>query len=140
MRGIEAACAGRLGRDPEQRTIKAANSMVVLNLAVDVDDGADAVWLKVLAFNAEAEKAATMAKGSRCYVEGRISLEQWTTQAGEPRASLTLMARLVQPMGQIGRKRPRKPRATQGAPDTDSHRAAIAAQAPADDFDDPISS
>lgn len=118
MKGIEACANGRLGRDPESRQTKAGNTMAVLNLAVD-DDGDDTTWLKVLAFNDQAVRAATMAKGSRCYVEGALKLEQWTSQAGEHRAGLTLLARLVQPMGQIGRQRPKPPRARQVAASDD---------------------
>ena len=45
------------------------------------------------------------------YCEGRLTLRPWTDADGKARAGLSLAASLVQPMGQIGRPRPRsKPR------------------------------
>ena len=48
-------------------------------------------------------------KGTRVYLEGRLRLEQWTGQDGVLRSTLKLTAWAVQPMGQIGRQRPRQP-------------------------------
>lgn len=109
MRGIEAAFCGFLARNAEARTTKAGNAMAVLN--VGVPDGGEAgagdvAWLKVLAFNELAEgPAQALTKGAQIYVEGQLKLERWATKKGQERTGLTVLARLVQPLGQIARRR-----------------------------------
>ncbi len=49
------------------------------------------------------------------YCEGRIRLNQWTGKDGEPRAGLQLTAWVLQPLGQIGRRGPRRQPAAAGS-------------------------
>ena len=84
--------------------------MVVLSVAVDEGEGeagpAATTWTKVLAFGDQAETAAELTKGAEVYVEGRLRFEHWTDKEGAARTGLTVLARLVQPVGRIGRRRP----------------------------------
>ena len=94
--GIEVALTGRLGRPPEPRTTRAGNPMLILNLAVDEGDDADA--------------CCDLEPGARVYFEGRLKAEAYLPRdGGEPRVSLTVLCRLAQPLGRIGRRRPRRP-------------------------------
>ena len=131
MKGIDCALTGRLARDAETRQTKAGKAMVILNLAVDEGGDDDAVtWVKALVFEDQAEAAAKLTKGAEVYVEGRLKAEAWSGREREPRVSLTVLCRVAQPMGRIGRKRPPRP-AVERAP----------TPAGADDeppFDDPV--
>ena len=55
--------------------------------------------------------------GARVYVEGRVKAEAYTPRdGGGPRVSLTVLCRVAQPMGRIGRRRPQtRDRAPAGA-------------------------
>jgi single stranded DNA-binding protein len=134
MRGIDAALTGRLARDAETRTTKAGRAMVVLNLAVDEGgDDAPPTWVKVLAFEDRAEACAALTKGALVYAEGRLKAEAYMPRdGGEPRASLTVLARQVVPMGQIGRRRPAAgPPARAEASGSGSYRPAAPQRPPA---------
>ena len=110
MKGIDAAFCARLTRDAETRTTKAGKPRVVLSLAVDEGGDDDAVtWVKALVFEDQAEAVAKLTKGAEVDVEGRLKAEAWSGREGEPRVSLTVLARQVVPMGQIGRRRPPRP-------------------------------
>ena len=113
MRGIECALCGFLARDAEARTTKTGKPMAILN--VGVTDGGesesegnagDITWAKVLVFNERAEAVQGLTKGARIYVEGQLKLDRWTAADGAERSSLTVLAQLVQPLGQIGKRRP----------------------------------
>ena len=138
---IEAAFTARLGRDAELRNVK-GGTLAMLSFSVAVEDRAtttdgegEAHWVRVVRFGPDAETLAPrLTKGERVYVEGRLKLDHWTGQDGAERTGLGVVASLIQPLGQIGRRRPKKPPV-----------AAKAAQASADSsagegapFDDPL--
>ena len=116
MNGIEACFVGRLGRDAELRHVKSGTMpMVSFSVAVEEKvqtDDAPAVWVRCVAFNDLAEQMAErLVKGTRCYVEGRLSVDLWQPDDGRPpRVNIQVVANVVQPMGQIGRQRPRQTR------------------------------
>jgi single-stranded DNA-binding protein len=84
-----------------------------LSFSVAVGESDDVQWLQVAAFGAKAEElAGAVKKSDRVYIEGRLRLNTWTGKDGTQQAGLSVAAWLVQPMGQIGAKRPRKPKAT----------------------------
>ena len=115
--GIEVALTGRLGRPPEPRTTKAGNPMLVLNLAVDEGEDAPATWVRALVFGDDGINACRdLEPGARVYVEGRLRAEAYTPRdGGEPRVALTVLCRLAQPLGRIGRRRPQQQRQPQPA-------------------------
>jgi single-stranded DNA-binding protein len=108
MKGIEAALTARLSRDAEARTTKNGHRMVALNAAVDEGGEGATTWVKILCFHDQADAAATLTKGCLIYAEGRLRLETWTGRDDVQRTGLTVLARLVQPLGQMGRRRPPK--------------------------------
>jgi single-stranded DNA-binding protein len=54
------------------------------------------------------ELAGTLHKGDRVYCEGNLRLNEWSTQAGENRAGLSVAAWKVEKLGAIGRNKPPK--------------------------------
>jgi single stranded DNA-binding protein len=116
MTGIECAFCARLGRDAELRMVKGGElPMVSFTAAVDQQhqtEDAPATWVRVVLFGDKAEELAPrLVKGTRIYAEGRLSVDLWQPDDGRaPRVNLQVIANVVQPMGQIGRQRPRATR------------------------------
>ena len=52
------------------------------------------------------ELAGSLHKSDRAYVEGRLKLNTWADKDGRERSGLQVAATLVQPLGQIGRRKP----------------------------------
>jgi len=120
MSAIECAFFGALGRDAESKTSKAGRAYLRLN--VRVGDGDATQWVSVTSFDPDAVKVVdNLRKGARVYIEGRISLDEWTGQDGAKRRGLSCMSfhtRLAA-IGRNKRKREHKngdqPRASDGA-------------------------
>jgi single-stranded DNA-binding protein len=105
---IEAGFLGTLGRDAEQKTAKSGKPY--LRFSCRVGDGDGAQWISVMAFDEKAtEQASQFTKGSRCYVEGALKLEQWTGQDGATRHGLSCMSWHCR-LAEIGRNRPKRQR------------------------------
>lgn len=82
---------GNLGMDPELRYTP--NGDAVCNFTVAVNFRDETTWFRVAAWRKLAENCNTyLNKGSRVYVEGRISLDQWTGQDGQTRARMEINA------------------------------------------------
>ena len=114
MDGLHAAFIGRLGADSELKYT--AGGLAPLRCSVCVKDlraeekGDPAQWVKVILFGESAEQLAPrLTKGIEVYVEGRVKLNRWTDREQKERADLELVAWTVQPLGQIGRRRPPPP-------------------------------
>lgn len=124
---IEAAFFGALSRDAERRTSKAGKPYLILNVRVGEGDGAQ--WVSVLAFDPDAiERADLMTKGSRCYVEGRLSTNEWTGRDGEKRFGLSVMSwhcRLSQKGRQTVKRESAKPLSVDPKPNNDFHNDEI---------------
>ena len=90
MSAIEAAFFGSLGRDAEQRASKPGRPYLLLNVRVGEGDGAQ--WVNVRCIDKDAvEIADRFVKGARVYVEGKLSLNEWTTADGVVKAGLSCM-------------------------------------------------
>lgn len=100
---IECAFVGRLAQEPQMRESKAGKRWASLSIAIGAGD--EVTWVRVAVFGEAADLIGGLAKGTQVYVEGRIKLESWTDKDGELRSGLGVAASLVQPLGQIGRKR-----------------------------------
>lgn len=134
MKGIHCAFEGRLGRDAEMKTAKASGRQF---MTLSVIEGADdeAQWLNVVAWSESlAEIASHLTKGTEVYVEGKIKLRSWESDAGT-RYGLSVSASLVQPLALIGRSRPKAPRKTATAKQRD--KAAADPNRPLE-FNDPL--
>ena len=106
MTGIECAFTGRLAHEPEIKTSKAGKPWA--SLSVGVGESEALQWVRVAVFGEMAEAIRALPKGAKVYVEGRLKLEEWTGKDGVARHGLNVAATLVQPIGQIGKKRTSK--------------------------------
>ncbi|WP_024519381.1 single-stranded DNA-binding protein [Bradyrhizobium sp. Tv2a-2] len=106
---IECAFFGALGRDAESKT--SASGKPYLKLNVRVGDGDTCQWISVLAFDPDAIGVADkMVKGARVYIEGKLSLNEWTGTDGSKRNGLSVMSFHAR-LSQIGRnKKPKSDR------------------------------
>ena len=110
MNGIEAAFCGRVGSDPERKMVK-GGTLALASFSVLVEAEADGdkpgQWVRISTFGDRADEVVpALKKGDRCYVEGRLKLDVWSKE-GEQKFGLNLTAWTVQPMGKIGRQKPR---------------------------------
>ena len=112
MNGITAALTGRIGQDAELKYLPTGNALATFSVAADdakKGDDAPTEWVRVTVWGEVAEELAPrLVKGTRVYVEGRLKLEQWQAKDGAQRSALKLSAWVCQPMGQIGKNRPRR--------------------------------
>jgi single-stranded DNA-binding protein len=112
---IEAAFLGTLGKDAESKI--SGSGKPYLRLNVRVDDGDQAQWISVMVFDQDAVKVVDkLTKGARAYIEGRLSLSEWTGQDGAKRHGLSVMSWHCR-LAQIGRNKvkPDKPASGRGA-------------------------
>src|SRR5215469_17791620 len=111
MTGVECAFAGRIGQEPMLKESQTGKPWVKFSVAVGTGD--DAQWLQVAVFGSRAEElAGSLKKGDRIYAEGRLRLNSWQAKDGSQQFGLSVAAWRVEVLGQIGAKRPRKPKAT----------------------------
>ena len=103
MSGIEAAFFGALGRDAESKVSKAGKAYLRLNIRVGDGDGAQ--WVSAMVFDQSAIDAVDkLIKGARVYVEGSLSVTEWSGQDGAKRHGLSLMSGHCR-LSQIGRNK-----------------------------------
>jgi single-stranded DNA-binding protein len=103
---IESAMFGTLSRDAEVKTSKAGKEYMRLNLRVGDGDGAQ--FVNAMVFDSAAiETADKLTKGARVYVEGKLSIDEWTGKDSAKRHGISVMASHCR-LSQIGRNRPRR--------------------------------
>lgn len=100
---------GRLGADPEVKTISSGNTVARLNIATSeswVKDGQKqerTEWHRVNVWGKTAENCGKyLAKGRQVYIEGRLQTRQWEDQQGQKRYSTEIVASTVQFLGSTG--------------------------------------
>lgn len=108
---IECAFTGRLTAEPVPRTSKSGKAWLPLSLAVGSGDAVQFVSVALFG-DCVPELASRLHKGDRAYVEGKITLRTWTDKDGRERAGLSVSCFHVVPIGQIGRRRQVKPKAS----------------------------
>jgi single-strand DNA-binding protein len=91
----KAILVGRLGKDPEVRTMQNGNKVVSFSLATEESwrDKASGErksvteWHNVTIFNENVGKIAEqyLKKGSQCYIEGQIKTRKWQDKEGNDR-------------------------------------------------------
>ena len=92
---------GNLGRDPETRTLPSGDTVVDFSIATTerrrtADGGAQetTTWFRVSAFGKLGETAQQyLHKGSYAYVDGTLTLREYTGNDGQTRQSLEVRAR-----------------------------------------------
>lgn len=106
MSGIEAAFFGALGRDAESKTSGSGKRYLRLN--VRIGDGDAVQWVNVTCFDANAiGLTEKLIKGARVYIEGRLSLDEWTAQDGSKRHGLSTVSWHCR-LSEIGRNKPKR--------------------------------
>jgi single-strand DNA-binding protein len=107
MNGIGCAFQGRVSRDGELKHTQGGTPMLTFSVVVHdakTTEDAPPELVRVVAWGELAESlAGRLVRGTECYVEGRVKLSEWTDRDGAHRCGLNVSARVVQPMGQIGR-------------------------------------
>lgn len=91
---------GRLGADPEARSLNNGGEVVNLRLATsetwkdrDGNKQERTEWHSVVIFNEGLGKVAKsyLRKGSQCFIEGQLQTRKWTDQSGNDRYSTEIV-------------------------------------------------
>jgi single-strand DNA-binding protein len=98
---------GRLGADPELKTVTGGQSVARLSIATS-ENWTDkqgqkqerTEWHKVVVWGKLAELCGKyLSKGRQCYVEGRLQTRSWEDQQGQKRYATEVVANTVQFLG-----------------------------------------
>src|SRR4030067_573965 len=104
-------------------------------ISIGVDSGAQGRPMVRFITTSRSAGRRPCSASRQVYVEGKIKLRSWDAPDG-PRSGLSVVASVIQPLGLIGAKRPKKPRSPKGeAPAKTKTNADVNAPLP---FDDPI--
>ncbi|MBX3018043.1 MAG: single-stranded DNA-binding protein [Bdellovibrionaceae bacterium] len=98
---------GRLGADPELKSVGQGQSVARLSLATSEQwTGKDGQrqerteWHRVVVWGRQAENCGKhLSKGRQVYVEGRLQTRQWEDQQGQKRYTTEIVANTVQFLG-----------------------------------------
>lgn len=98
---------GRLGADPEVKTISGGNTVARLSVATSenwTDKGGQkqerTEWHRVVVWGKLAELCGRyLNKGRQVYLEGRLQTRQWEDQQGQKRYTTEVVANAVQFLG-----------------------------------------
>lgn len=98
---------GRLGADPEVKTISSGNTVARLSLATSENwkdrDGQRqerTEWHRVVLWGKQAELAGKyLTKGRQIYIEGRLQTRSWDDPQGQKRYSTEIVANTIQFLG-----------------------------------------
>lgn len=101
---------GNLGRDPELRYTPQGVAVCDFTMATNErrrDKSGEyqdvPTWFRVTLWRNMAENASKyLKKGSPVYIEGRLSLEEWTDRDGNPRQTLAVQATEMHFIGRAG--------------------------------------
>ncbi len=91
------ALYGRLGRDPHAIETRTGKPMAAANIAVEIGRSGEGepLWLGILAFGHVAEDLLRHRKGDLLSAFGRVQRHTWTTNDGEAREQLQIIAESV---------------------------------------------
>ena len=114
MSGInKVILVGRLGADPEVKTIAQGSTVASLNLATSEtwnDKNGQrqekTEWHRIVVWGKLAEICGKhLTKGRQIYVEGRLQTRQWDDKQGQKRYTTEIVATTVQFLGAQGEQR-----------------------------------
>lgn len=98
---------GRLGKDPEVKTVTGGQTVATLSLATS-ENWTDkqgqkqerTEWHRIVVWGKLAELCGKyLTKGRQAYVEGRLQTRQWEDQQGQKRYTTEIVANTVQFLG-----------------------------------------
>lgn len=93
---------GNVGAAPDVRAIASGDKVTTFSVAVNEWRGKTdsrqqvATWYRVTAWGKLGEICATMQKGAKVYVEGRLSVRSYTDRSGEKRDSVEITAEKIE--------------------------------------------
>jgi len=98
---------GRLGADPEMKTLSSGNSLTTFSLATSENwkdkDGQKqekTEWHRIVVWGKLAEICGKfLAKGREAYIEGKLQTRSWEDQQGQKRYTTEIVAANVQFLG-----------------------------------------
>ncbi|MCB0364349.1 MAG: single-stranded DNA-binding protein [Bdellovibrionaceae bacterium] len=98
---------GRLGADPEVKTISSGNTVAQLSVATSENwkdrDGQRqerTEWHRVVVWGKQAELCGKyLSKGRQVYLEGRLQTRSWEDQQGQKRYTTEIVANTIQFLG-----------------------------------------
>ncbi len=104
---------GRLGADPEVKTISAGSTVTRLNVATsEAWTGKDGQkqerteWHRITVWGKLAEICGKhLSKGRQVYVEGRLQTRSWEDAQGQKKYATEIVANTVQFLGSAGQER-----------------------------------
>lgn len=98
-----ASIIGNIGGDPEQKYAASGTATLRFNVAVNQRTRVEGEWtektewVRVTVFGNRAETLGQyLKKGTRVFVSGRLEARPWTSQQGEVRAGLEVIADTVE--------------------------------------------
>jgi single-strand DNA-binding protein len=125
---IECAFFGSLARDAETKTSK--NGKTYIRANIRVENGETAQFINCMIFDTDAIAIADkLVKGARAYIEGKLSLDEWTGQDGAKRTGLSCVSWHCR-LAQIGRAKVKREQQKQDPPASGRERAARSDFAP----------
>jgi single-strand DNA-binding protein len=87
---------GRLTRDGDLRSTRAGSTLCPLRLAIRRRHGDDAVFVDVVIFGQEANRAARLRRGQLVWVLGRLDQREWTAEDGSRREAYQIVASRIE--------------------------------------------
>jgi len=90
---------GNLTKDPEFRFSQSGTAICSFNIAVNdpVKKDAEALFIRIVVFNRQAEACRDyLKKGSHVFVEGRLQIAKWETDAGQRGSRPEVIANFIQ--------------------------------------------
>lgn len=138
---------GRLGQDPEVKTLNGGNIVATMSLATSEnwkDDAGQAhektEWHRCVAWNKTAQLIEKyVKKGQQVYVEGKLETRSWDDQQGQKRYTTEIKVTSIQFLGGKGDggNRPPGP-GDQDAPQSDDSKMSSHSIPPSTDADETL--
>lgn len=122
---------GNVGRAPELRQTPQGTTVCKFTVAVSRRDEEKPLWFSVTCWRRLAEVAAEyLTVGRQVYIEGRLSLDEWTDRDGKARTTLQLDAEELQFIGRAENEQAAGPRKDEAEIEPDLLPMTVPAQAP----------
>jgi single-strand DNA-binding protein len=85
-------CIGNLTKDVEMRTTQSGKAVANINVAVNYGygEGKKTLFMRAIAWEKKAEAVASLTKGKKILLEGRLEPTEWTDKTGNKQTSIQL--------------------------------------------------
>lgn len=91
----------RLGKDAEVKTLESGKTVISFSGAIDVGygDRKTTMWVEYSYFTDKTSIAQYLKKGTQIFCTGEIKVRAWTSNAGEPGATIQCTIREIKLLG-----------------------------------------